>query len=367
MENLIIKDDEIDLGALFRTIWNGRKTVYYSIGFCALVGLIVAIVSPVKYTASATLLPSSEDNTASMGGLSSLAGLAGINIGSMLGNNTNISPELYPQVIQSVPYLIDLMHVKLVWEDYPDSLSIYEKSKIDNEAGIGNVIYNYTLGLPWTIKNTILPCKKEVDFTSLGISSDFYNLSEADYRLLKSLRRIVSLEVDNKTGLVTLAVTMEEPLQTAQLAVAATKLLQKHVVDYKIQKAVDNLNFIQGRYNEAKLVYENTQQDFFEYKDLNRNIVSERVDPQYQHLSDAFDITSSVYKGLSQQLEQAKIAVKQATPVFKILEPVVVPIERSAPRRSLILIICCFLGSIFGVAIVLSNSIIKIRIFDFLK
>lgn len=345
----IIKDDEIDLVALLKVIWQGRKTVYYSVGFSLLIGLIIALISPVKYTSSATLLPSADENTSSLGGLSSLAGLAGVNLGSMMGNNTGISPELYPQVVQSVPYLMELMHVKLTWEDYPDSLSIYEKNKIDNVPGVGNYILKYTLGLPWTIKDAIFPSKNEVVSTSMGSSNTYYNLSEDDFKLLESVKDLVSIDVDTKTGLINLSVSMEEPLLSAQLASAATKILQKQVVDYKIQKAVDNLIFVQGRYDDAKMKYETTQKRFLDYKDANRNMVNERVDLQYQGLSDAYEISTTVYKELSQQLEQAKITVKQATPVFKILEPVVVPINKSAPRRGIIIIVSVFLGSIVGI------------------
>ena len=65
-KNQIIKDDELDLIALIKTIWNGRKTVYYSVGICVFIGLLIAFLSPAKYTASATLLPSSENKSSSM-------------------------------------------------------------------------------------------------------------------------------------------------------------------------------------------------------------------------------------------------------------------------------------------------------------
>lgn len=62
----IIKDDEIDLIALIKTIWDGRKTIYYSVGVCVFIGLLIAFLSPAKYTASATLLPSTQDKSNSM-------------------------------------------------------------------------------------------------------------------------------------------------------------------------------------------------------------------------------------------------------------------------------------------------------------
>ena len=104
-KNQIIKDDELDLIALIKTIWNGRKTVYYSVGICVFIGLLIAFLSPAKYTASATLLPSSENKSSSMGGLGALAGMAGINLGSMMGQSEGIPAEIYPQVVNSYPFM----------------------------------------------------------------------------------------------------------------------------------------------------------------------------------------------------------------------------------------------------------------------
>ena len=55
-----------------------------------------------------------------------------------------------------------------------------------------------------------------------------------------------------------------------------------------------------------------------------------------------------VYKGLATQLEQAKIKVKEETPVFSVLEPVMVPIDKSKPKRKIILGVFIFIGILFG-------------------
>jgi uncharacterized protein involved in exopolysaccharide biosynthesis len=56
-----------------------------------------------------------------------------------------------------------------------------------------------------------------------------------------------------------------------------------------------------------------------------------------------------VYNELAKQLEQAKLAVKQSIPVLTVIDPVVVPNQKSAPRRAMILIVFTFLGVIIGI------------------
>lgn len=346
----IIHDDEIDLVALAQTIWAGRKTILYSVVGCVCIGLAIAFASPVKYTASATLLPSADQKSGSMGSLGALAGLAGVNLGGMMGNSTGIPAELYPQVVQSVPFVLTLMHEPLAWEEFSRPMSLYDKAMRDTIPTVGSVVMKYTLRLPWTMKDAILG-KKSASAGTAGAPGElgYYNLTEEEIAVAKAIRELVAVETDKKNGLVMVTATLGEPLQTAQLTSKAIALLQKSVIDYKTQKSADNLKFLEERFAEGKLAYESTQKELFHYRDANRNMVSERMDTEYQRLSDAYDMAATVYKGLAQQVEQARIAVKEDTPVFSILEPVVVPTEKSAPKKGLILAVSIFLGGFLGI------------------
>jgi len=50
--------------------------------------------------------------------------------------------------------------------------------------------------------------------------------------------------------------------------------------------------------------------------------------------------------------EKAEISVKKDTPAFSIIEPVKVPIEKSAPKRSLIIVVSVFLGGFIGIGLI---------------
>ena len=78
---------------------------------------------------------------------------------------------------------------------------------------------------------------------------------------------------------------------------------------------------------------------------------------RYQELSDAYNLASQVYQSLAEQKEQAEIAVKKDTPAFSIIEPVKVPIEKSAPKRSIIMVISVFLGGFIGIGLVFGGMI----------
>jgi len=352
----IIKDDEIDLIALVKTIWDGRKIIYYSIGIALLIGLIVAFTSPKKYTVSATLLPSAEKKGRNLGSLGALAGIAGINLGSMLGETSGIPADIYPQVVNSYPFQVELIYQKFNFEEYDYPISIYDFVVADSVASVGSLILKYTLRLPWTLKSAIFT-KDKGDAVSKNYGVVY--LSEDELNALGFTKDLIQVDVDDKTGLVTLSVEAKEPVASAQFIQKAIDLLQVYVIDYKTSQVRENLEFIKERYEEKKKEYERIQKEFFEYKDRHRNIDPNRADVRFQQLSDDYDIITSVYKGLAQQLEQAKISVKEQTPVFTVLEPAKVPDEKSSPRRGLILVVSVFLGGFIGIGLIFGKMLLS--------
>ena len=75
------------------------------------------------------------------------------------------------------------------------------------------------------------------------------------------------------------------------------------------------------------------------------------------------NISASIVQQLAYQVEQAKLQVNKDTPVFTTIQPVTIPFERSAPKRSQIVVIFGFLGIIVSVGYLLVkeplNEILK--------
>ncbi len=356
----VIKDDEIDLVALVKTIYNGRKTIYKTVGICFVIGLLVAFLSPVKYQASATLLPSAENSSSSsMGGLSALAGMAGVNLSSMMGNSAaGIPVDIYPQVVESYPFKKEFAQQKFKFKDFREPISLYDYVVADTIPSIGEQVIKYTIKLPWTIIDGIRGKKVELlDTTKYGVVS----FTKEDEVVYKSMEGFFSVSVDEKSALISVAAEDNEPILVAQKVQAAVDLLQKYVLDYKTKKQQANLVFLQDSYEESKVEYEASQKAFFNYKDQHRNLVQERVDFNYEQLSQRYDIASSIYSSLAQQVEQAKITLKQETPVFTILEPVKIPKEKSSPKRGRIVIVSLFLGLLVGIGIVLFKKMLLVK------
>ena len=73
------------------------------------------------------------------------------------------------------------------------------------------------------------------------------------------------------------------------------------------------------------------QDSFARFRDANKSFSSAVAKTQEEALTNEYNLAYSVYSELAKQMEQAKIAVNETTPILTIVEPVVVPIERSKP------------------------------------
>jgi len=63
-----------------------------------------------------------------------------------------------------------------------------------------------------------------------------------------------------------------------------------------------------------------------------------------------------VYSELAKQLETQRLQVKQDTPLFTVLKPVTTPIQKSGPKRAMILVVYLFLGFVLSLGVVLGKK-----------
>jgi hypothetical protein len=355
MENQY-QEDEIDLIALVKSLWLERKFIYKTIIGFAFIGIIVSLLSPVIYTASSTFIPQTSQ-TDSSSSLSGVASLVGINLGSSLSGN-EISPNLYPQIIGSVNYKRALLDLPLA---NPSSGSnVLFKDYLVKQGGdlkLLDAVKKYTIMLPFAILNAFKGEKKLNEKILLNEMS----VSLEEEKLFEALDEILSLNVNLKEGFVDLSASMKDPVITASVAKGAQEILQKSIIDYKIKSASKVLKFNQTQVDLKKIEFDSLQDKLALFKDSNINIIDSRFVNKLNSLESEFEIVNVVYQELNKQLEQSKLQVSRDTPVFSIVKPVTIPNIRSAPKRSLIVIVYTFIGFIIGSGyILIKNPLLKI-------
>lgn len=118
------EEQEIDLIELAQKLWKERKFLLKGCGIAVVVGLIVAFSIPKEYTTTVKLAPETQD-AAKKSSLGGLAAMAGINLNAAAGADA-ISPDLYPDVVQSTPFLLELFPVEVTDKEKELSTTLYD-------------------------------------------------------------------------------------------------------------------------------------------------------------------------------------------------------------------------------------------------
>lgn len=266
-----------------------------------------------------------------------------------------LSPKMYPKILASVPFQKELMQTRVKFEEYAEPVALldYYTEEEYQKFSLGGAILKYTLGLPGVIMKAVRGEQPEAVYEGATANPFIQTLSRKEHECMKVLEKQVTLTVNDKDGYVTLSADMPDASAAAQLAARVQELLQHYITEFKIEKARNTLTFIEERYEEARKQFEEKQEELAQFRDENRNFGSAKAKTQEERLSNEYNVVSGVFSELAKQREQANIQVKENTPIFTIVEPVTVPIERSKPKRGLICVAFAFLGGFVGIGLVL--------------
>ena len=346
------QEDSIDIIALLQSIWKGKKLILKTVLVFMILGLFIAVFSQNEYTASTTIVPqsSSEKSGGSLGGL---AALAGINLGSV-GQQSSISPQLYPQILTNISFQKELLETLLTIEGQDNKITYKEYYTNVYSPSVLSSIKKYTIGLPGVLIGLLK--SDEISKEESKNNDSLPQITQDDKKLIELLLKQLSMVINDKDGYISLSTTMPEARAAAELTQKAQELLEQYVIDFKIEKSSSELDFIKNRYQEKEQEFQKIQQKLAVYTDRNQNVNSARAKMELMLLQSEYDLAYGVYSELAKQLETQQLKVKEDTPIFTIIEPVFVPLEKTGPNRSLILIIYIFLGFVLSIGYLLAKE-----------
>lgn len=363
------KDSEIDLIDIAKKIWSGRKIIIKSMIVFFVLGIFIIIFSPKEYKSEITLVVETSASGSGMSGLlQQFGGLAGIN----LNNTTNkeaLVPDLYPEVIKSTPFLLEILKQKVLESKHDSTITVEQYIDRYTRPSLASSISKYTIGLPGIImewirgknkncSNKKLPILNSDSAISLSIEPISITKEESD--IIEALSECINTEQDfKKSNKFIIRVEMQDPLVVAQVTSSVVKNLTKYIIEYRTKKSKTDLKFVEERTTEAESKYLEAQQALAIYKDRNKNVILSSVQTKEDQLQSEYDLAFSVYSALAKQLEQAKIKVQEETPVFNVMDPAQVPLKKSNPRTIMILVAMMFIGGFVGVGIIFGKDYFK--------
>ena len=348
-------EDEIDLIEIVAKLWTKRYFIIKTTTIFVIIGLFIAIFTPNEYTATTTLVPQTGEKRVG-GNLSGLAAMAGINLASMTYEEV-LSPSVYPKILNNIHFQKELIYSKYRFKKADKPISYFEYMTNSEYASYNllGLMKKYTIGLPSVIIESFKGEPKDISDSTKTIDRITTKESKVITHILENLNIILN----NKEGYISITYSSGEPVLSAEVVLKSLSLLQKYITEFKIEKVENNLEFVEKSYAEAKSNFEYKQAELASFRDANKNLSSAIAKTQEEKLTSEYNLLFGIYSELAKQKEQAKIAVKEKTPILTIVEPVCIPAEKSGPNRALILIGFLFLGLIVAVFWILGYPHIK--------
>lgn len=346
-------EEEIDIKEIIWKLWRNRKFIIKTTIIAAVIGLVYALTASKVYTSGSTMVPQVGDKSSIGGSLGGLAAMAGINLGSAGSSGGVLSPDVYPQVINSAAFLKELMYKEISFSGIDKKITLYEyyTNKEYSKFSLLGFVKKYTLGLPGLIIGAFKGEEKSIISND---NSGLVKLTKDEYKVLKIMKDNISLSVNKKEGYITLSVNMPDALSAANVAKEAQTMLQNYITKFKVEKVSSNLEFVQGRYNDVKKEFEAKQEELAKFKDANLNFSSAVAEIKEKKLTSEYNLVYGLYTELAKQLESARISVKETTPILTVIDPVTVPLKPEKPKKAMLLVMFTFLGFIIGAGYILA-------------
>lgn len=334
------KIEKPTLTQLWQDIKKHRRLYYKVLGITFIVSAILLIGTPNYYRCTVKLAPELSGSS-STNSLSSLASSFGIKLGAGNTGSEALFPTLYPDLMNSVAFRASLFPITIHREDDGTPMTYYDYL---NEEQKKSLIEYALVPAKWLIK-TVVSFIKPDEEESTGRVNPF-KLTKEQYEIVELMEKKVVCDVDNKTLVITIDVTDQDPLIAATMADSVQLHLQEFITNYRTRKARIDLAYNQKLFEEAKERYEKARRRSAAFNDANQKVFLDRVRSEQTKLENEMNLQYQAYSQIAAQLRLAEAKVQEDTPAFTTLQPAFVPVKKSGPKRAITCLAFLFLAFI---------------------
>jgi len=291
-------DDEIDLRELGSVLWAGKKIILTVTSLFAVIAVIVVLLIPNQYQATAVVSPAQSGGTSMLGAMSSqlggLASLAGIKVPSDEGGEAQAAME----IMQSWSFIEEFIKTNNLaaeifaadgWDRETNKFS-YDSSLYDSQQK------------QW-VRNP--PAGKTIEPTSWELYEEF---SER-----------LTVTTDKTTGMISVSIEHYSPILAQQWVNLYITTINNYMRSRKLQQANSNIEYLEAQIEKTAIA----------------------------GMKEVF------YQVIEEQIKNKMLAEASPEYAFVTVNPAMVPEEKSTPKRALICVLAVLLGAMLSIFAVL--------------
>lgn len=360
LKDIDVSKDPLNYILYIKYLYTNKIFILLFLFVFGFIGIIVSLMTPIEYKSSTIIIPQSASSQQSnYSSLGNLASLAGININDV-SSNSEISPNLYPMLIQKLSFQKNIIEKKLNFNDFDEPLSFkeyYQKSK--KNPSLLNTFLNFPSYIVELLINKLIKNEKLISLNNS--SKDLNIISKEEKEIMDIFESKVSLSLFQVDGYIEISAIMPEAIVASELANNTRIQLQEEIIKIKVKSAQSKLDFLLDRLSEIKKNYDKTRLNLADFKEKNKSINSLYQQNTLDELIAENNLAFTLYSDIQKQIENQRIKVKEETPVFTVIKEPVVPLNRHQPKRKKMVINYMFIGFFLSIFFLLSKPfIIKI-------
>ena len=330
------EESHIDFKALFDALKKHKSLYKKVLPITFVVACIIVLSIPNYYTCEVQLAPELSTSR-SASSISALASQFGLKMGTgTVGNSEALYPTLYPDLVNSTDFKVSLFNVPVHKKDSTRIMTYYDYLR----DGQKEPWWTRAIGGALEGLASLLAVEDTIDENRI----DPFQLTRLQTSIVKSLEKKVVCDVDNKTLVITISVTDQDPLICATMADSVQARLQDFITDYRTKKARVDLEFNRKLYAEAKARYDEAREKYAIYADANQELMYQSDRTKLINLENDMQLKYNAFNTVAQQLTASEAKVQEETPSFTTLQSATVPVKKSGPGRTKIVLVVLFLA-----------------------
>ena len=333
--------NKLDIRRIASTIWNRKKLFLKVWTVTFILACIWIFPQPRYYEAEVSIAPESSDATG-FGSLATFASNFGMNLGN--GYSDAIYPQLYPDLMSSTRFLVDIFDIKVrtkdgeIETDYYTYLTKHQKRHV--------LLIPYYALKDWI---SSLSESGEPNMSAGGENGKRFNpfaLSKKTSKTIEVVQKKITCSYSMTTNVVTVSVKDQDPLVCALLADSIMEHLQLFITDYRTKKARVDYEHYKKLAEEAKANYEEALNRYAEYCNAHINVTLKSVELQMRSLENDMQAKYNIFTTIDTRMEVALTKVQERTPAFTELTNATVPVKPAGPKRMIFVAVMLFLSTI---------------------
>lgn len=323
---------EINLAKIIASVKSNILGMVLIVGLTTILGVMYSLSINNYYKTNIKFLSESENNNDNSN-LNGLAGLTGIRLNT--NNSNEIKSDLYPFIISSTPFLIRVLNSDFIQPITQKRLKIKDIYSDSNKS----------------------EAKSNKQIEGYKYYDEIKNESQIDYNLVELLRSSINFEIEKKSGLFIITTTAGDPFLAAAITSIVYGELKNYILNTSSRKNRGQLNYINKSLRIAQKRYDNALYNLSLFKDSNRNLFLNTLKDREIKLKNEVDLSFKLYSTLKSQQEEIQLKLANEVTIFKIVEPIRVPVEKEGPKRSLITLGFMFAGIFFSLIYVFFKTV----------